>query len=1575
MYLNYISKIISLNSDARNNALKNENLQLNKIVSFLIVLFISVNLQAQTTFTSVQSGNYNDPLTWGTETAPTPSDNVIIASGTTITLDDLITVNNVTISGIIESSANSPDFIITGNLTVNLGGLLNGNYYLDFGGWGYFTAIQVSISGNIINNGRIDISSGSTNFQQGVLYLNGSTVQTVSGLGTFGGTSYFTDNSNTGAVINQLHINNTSTTTPNIIWGFNNIKIRSAITLTNARVDLGSNKMTIGNYSTANTICDNGNGFITGTIGRWYDAYSYFPSITPGTDYSNSNASFPFISANGKNRTAFITRPIDNTFTAISGELSVAYFDETGVSTGFSIVDGSYTVTDVFESAWNISKDATYSFPIGNHTIAFSAQDAFLIKNGNSRIIKAEGTTIGTHVSGTITPFAIRTGLSESDLNNAFLLGYNAALDTPITSVQSGNWNTASTWSSNSVPTCTDTVTILSGDTVTINAVSVAAGVNILAGATLVSESSNLTVGCTNNNATFFNAGTYTINDGSLIVNGNIVHTNGSTFNQTGGDIIVDGNNNGAVATSSDQTLFKIGSSSLNLTGGKITIVDPPVSSTSLATTHTATAIVPCVGFFCWYPTSVILDAVEGLSVGQIVVGDGVPAGTTIASVNFDGSINTNPSLPQTGLTLPLSLSFYNVNNSPSAFVYESNDDYAAGEDHTLQIGDGISTEKSTVTTNGFNCNFRAATGTLSLNNLIVNAPDATNRFINLDNNNLNSNIVVMHVQNDFTIVQGKVKGSGVDTYFGGNVVNNGALNVNNTTYFGNFQFGSFEPTSKPQTISGSGTFNAQTEVILNNPSNTGSVYQLKVNNTSTEGVTFLVPFNVISVLTMNAGILHTSATSVLKVGAPAMQYTATVIGNFGETCYIDGPFSKDIGGGQNATDLNSEFPFVVERFLFPVGKSSYTPIWVAVTTPAGGFGSPGTNIQAEAFETNTGTPSSNIAYLSQNRWAVSKTAGTVIDFNIRVADPIADENYIVVQAPFAAGVYDNDFGITSTFVSGTPNTLTSTAEPLPFSSFKGFFSTARQSECTAVNPGNSVASDTAICNGKSVTLSIQNTVIGEGITYQWQSSTNGMAFSDIDGITTKTCSVTPTENTYYRCNVTCSYSSTTVASTPIQITLNNTITSTTPASICAPTNIATLIAASSSGEIKWYDSQIGGTALGTGNSFTTPTITTTTTFYAGTESTNSGTAGIIYTEDGSASSGNNKGLAFNLSNSIILNSVKVYPQQNPGGSGPAPMTIKVLQNGIQVPGTSAVIFTPNNAEDWSPTNTAQTVTLNFQLPAGNNYSLEITDGASYDNSLAYVSLFPNPYPIINGAVSILGGIDYGYVDTYYYNYFFNWDITEVCSSARVPVTATVLTIEECNLGSTVVNLKLFIEGYYTGFGTMASVKNNQDGVSPLNEVEDITVELHNPASPYGVLHTTTATLKTDGTAVAIFASSPSGSFYIAVKNSNALQTWSATPQTVGGTPLAYDFSTAANKAYEDNMIDVGAGVFAFFSGDINQDDVIDGSDATDLDLDIFNSEFGARNTDLNGDGSVDGSDATYFTNNQFNSVFAHYPQ
>jgi hypothetical protein len=170
----------------------------------------------------------------------------------------------------------------------------------------------------------------------------------------------------------------------------------------------------------------------------------------------------------------------------------------------------------------------------------------------------------------------------------------------------------------------------------------------------------------------------------------------------------------------------------------------------------------------------------------------------------------------------------------------------------------------------------------------------------------------------------------------------------------------------------------------------------------------------------------------------------------------------------------------------------------------------------------------------------------------------------------------------------------------------------------------------------------------------------------------------------------------------------------------------------------------------------------------------------------------------------------------------------------------------------------------------------------------------------------------------------------------------------------------------------MRPVKLNQDGVSPADEVEAIIVELHDSVT-YATVATTNAELKTDGTANCTFITSPSGSYYVAVKTSNAVQTWSTDPQTVGVILKSYDFSTAATQAYGDNMLSIG-GVFCFYSGDINQDEVVDNTDAPVLAVAIDGSAFGVQVTDLNGDGSVDNSDAPFFENNAANSIFAIYP-
>ena len=188
-----------------------------------------------------------------------------------------------------------------------------------------------------------------------------------------------------------------------------------------------------------------------------------------------------------------------------------------------------------------------------------------------------------------------------------------------------------------------------------------------------------------------------------------------------------------------------------------------------------------------------------------------------------------------------------------------------------------------------------------------------------------------------------------------------------------------------------------------------------------------------------------------------------------------------------------------------------------------------------------------------------------------------------------------------------------------------------------------------------------------------------------------------------------------------------------------------------------------------------------------------------------------------------------------------------------------------------------------------------------------------------------------------------------------------------------VVNLTMFIEGYYLSASTMNSVKFNQDGISPATEVEDLTVELHD-ATTYTLVDTTIGTLNTDGTLSVTFNTAASGSYYVAVKGVNMIETWSADPQAVGAAPLSYDFSSAAVQAYGSNMREIEPGVFAFYQGDINQDGSIDNSDYDQLFPDIENSNFGVVPTDLNGDGAVDNSDTDFIPFNVENSIYSNHP-
>jgi subtilisin-like proprotein convertase family protein len=159
---------------------------------------------------------------------------------------------------------------------------------------------------------------------------------------------------------------------------------------------------------------------------------------------------------------------------------------------------------------------------------------------------------------------------------------------------------------------------------------------------------------------------------------------------------------------------------------------------------------------------------------------------------------------------------------------------------------------------------------------------------------------------------------------------------------------------------------------------------------------------------------------------------------------------------------------------------------------------------------------------------------------------------------------------------------------------------------------------------------------------------------------------------------------------------------------------------------------------------------------------------------------------------------------------------------------------------------------------------------------------------------------------------------------------------------------------------------------------------LRNFTSPYGLVDSSKAYFQTDGTGSLSFTGSniQSGTGYILVlKHRNSIETWNNSSVSLIGFPAltsqgSFDFTTDSAKAYGNNLIRVDNSPveYAIFGGDVNQDDVVEASDAGMVDNDAANFVTGYVNSDVTGDDVVDASDAALVDNNAFNFVIVIRP-
>lgn len=189
-------------------------------------------------------------------------------------------------------------------------------------------------------------------------------------------------------------------------------------------------------------------------------------------------------------------------------------------------------------------------------------------------------------------------------------------------------------------------------------------------------------------------------------------------------------------------------------------------------------------------------------------------------------------------------------------------------------------------------------------------------------------------------------------------------------------------------------------------------------------------------------------------------------------------------------------------------------------------------------------------------------------------------------------------------------------------------------------------------------------------------------------------------------------------------------------------------LTAAGTGTMHWYSSPSATTPLYVGNTYTTPSLTSNTTYYVETQIPN-GTQHVPPLNNAFGTGGNfyspySEYLEFTVYQPITINSVKVY-------SGVAGNKTIELWNGTGAPITNVVAYVPTGEN---------IVNLDWDLLPG-NYRIGGTAMNLYKNGTGA------SYPYnLSSLVSITGSSD----GPNRYFYFYDWIVSSSCISARTPV-------------------------------------------------------------------------------------------------------------------------------------------------------------------------------------------------------------
>jgi hypothetical protein len=130
------------------------------------------------------------------------------------------------------------------------------------------------------------------------------------------------------------------------------------------------------------------------------------------------------------------------------------------------------------------------------------------------------------------------------------------------------------------------------------------------------------------------------------------------------------------------------------------------------------------------------------------------------------------------------------------------------------------------------------------------------------------------------------------------------------------------------------------------------------------------------------------------------------------------------------------------------------------------------------------------------------------------------------------------------------------------------------------------------------------------------------------------------------------------------------------------------------------------------------------------------------------------------------------------------------------------------------------------------------------------------------------------------------------------------------------------------------------------------------------VLYSSIGILGTDGVGLFVFPLDvEGGKFYIVLKHRSSLAVWSADPIKVLD-QMVYNIQNDPSFVYGQNLAALGNGYFGMWTGDVNQDGVIDDVDFTSVESDLPLFTRGYFPQDLDGNSIIESADYSLIENN-----------